>query len=219
MVALVDSVTAVVGPVVTSMGVELVDVEHRGPVLRLVIDEPGGISLDRIAQVTRAASRALDLADPVPGTYTLEVSSPGLERPLRTPAHFTRAVGQKVAVKAVPTFPGERRLAGTLIAAAEDHIVVRAEAGDVRLPYDAVDRARTVFEHGPGPKPGKVGARPKAKVARAEGTGPTGVVGPGGAGAEPGADAEPGVDAEPGAGADPADGAEPADGHEGQGTL
>jgi ribosome maturation factor RimP len=161
---LVDSVTEAVAPVVSSLGVELVDVEHLGGVLRLVVDEPGGIGLDRIAEVTRAASRALDLADPLPGRYTLEVSSPGLERPLRTPAQFARAVGQKVAVRARPTFEGERRITGVLVDATDEQVVVRTDAGDeVTVPYGEVDRARTVFEYGPAPKPGKVGSRPKAK--------------------------------------------------------
>ncbi|MPY94340.1 MAG: hypothetical protein GEV08_15145 [Acidimicrobiia bacterium] len=164
-VKLVDAVTEVVSPVVASLGVELVDVEHLGGVVRLVVDEPGGIGLDRVAEVTRAASRALDLADPLPGTYTLEVSSPGLERPLRSPAHFARAVGQKVNVRARPSFEGDRRVTGTLMAAEAEQLVVRTDAGDVAVPYDEVDRARTVFDWGPPPKPGKVGSRPKAKPA------------------------------------------------------
>lgn len=179
MTTLVEAVTAAVAPVVASLGVELVDVEHQGAVLRLVVDEPGGIGLDRIAEVTRAASRALDEADPLPGTYTLEVSSPGLERPLRTPAHFARAVGQRVSVRARAGFEGDRRLSGLLVAAGDDHLVVRTDGGEVQLPYDQVDRARTVFEYGPAPKPGKVGSRPKGATPKrsrpgASGTGSTG---------------------------------------------
>jgi len=164
-VTLVDSVAEVVAPVIASLGIELVDVEHQGGVVRLVVDEPGGIGLDRVAEATRAASRALDLADPIPGRYTLEVSSPGLERPLRQPAHFARAVGQKVSVRARASFEGERRLVGTLLAAEGDRLVLRTEEGaEVAVPYEEVDRAKTVFDWGPAPKPGKVGSRPKGKT-------------------------------------------------------
>lgn len=155
----VEDVTEIIKPVVASLDVELVDVEHHGALLRLVVDEPGGgIGVDRLAEVNQAASRALDVVDPIPGRYTLEVSSPGLERPLRTPAHFARAVGQQVALRMAATWEGERRLEGVLAGADETHITLSAEDGEIRAPLTEIERARTVFEWGPGPKPGK-GAR------------------------------------------------------------
>lgn len=157
----VDSVTAVVAPVLGSLGVELVDVEHRGAVVRVVVDEDAGIGLDRVAEVTQAVSRALDDADPLPGRYTLEVSSPGLERPLRTQEHFARAVGRKVALKTTPAFAGERRLTGLLVSADHEVVVRDEDRGEVAVPFDQVERARTVFDWGPAPKPGK-GSRPGA---------------------------------------------------------
>lgn len=160
--ALVDRVTEVVTPVVNDLGVELVDVEHKGAVLRVVVDQVGGIGLDRVAEVTKALSSALDDADPLPGHYTLEVSSPGLERPLRTPEHFARAVGQKVSMKTKPAFEGERRLVGILADSGEHEVVIDAEGiGMVSVPFQDIDKARTVFEWGPAPKPGK-GSKPGA---------------------------------------------------------
>jgi len=160
--ALVDRVTEVVTPVVNDLGVELVDVEHKGAVLRVVVDQAGGIALDRVAEVTKAVSTALDDADPLPGHYTLEVSSPGLERPLRTPDHFARAVGQKVSMKTKPAYEGERRLVGVLAASREHEVVIDAEGvGTVSVPFQDIDKARTVFEWGPAPKPGK-GSKPGA---------------------------------------------------------
>lgn len=157
---LVDRVTELIEPIVASLGAELIDVEHAGGILRVTVDEGSGISLDRLAEVTHAISRCLDDADPVPGHYTLEVSSPGLERPLRTPVHFTRAVGQKVSVKTKPTFDGERRFVGILVTADEAGFSVSTGPGDaIAVAYADVDRARTVFEWGPSPKPGK-GSRP-----------------------------------------------------------
>jgi ribosome maturation factor RimP len=160
--ALVDRVTEVVTPVVNDLGVELVDVEHKGAVLRVVVDQAGGIGLDRVAEVTKAVSTALDDADPLPGHYTLEVSSPGLERPLRTPEHFARAVGQKVSMKTKPVYEGERRLVGVLAESGEHEVVIDAEGiGTVSVPFQDIDKARTVFDWGPAPKPGK-GSKPGA---------------------------------------------------------
>jgi ribosome maturation factor RimP len=177
-VSLVDQLTAAVAPVVASLGVELVDVEHSGGTVRVMVDEPGGIGLDRIAEVTQAVSRALDQRDPLPGRYTLEVSSPGVERPLRAPRHFRAAVGEKVALRVVDE-RGARRVSGVLAAADDDGVTIAtentgapaegedAEAGaSTRFGYAQIERARTVFEWGPAPKPGK-GSKPGAAKKRA----------------------------------------------------
>jgi ribosome maturation factor RimP len=144
-------------PVLTGLDVELFDVEYGGALLKVTVDRPGGIDMDTVAIATRAISRALDEADPIPGRYTLEVSSPGLERALRTPAHFAWAVGKKVAVKSRPTFEGDRRVTGTLRAADDEGIELALDepAGETRrLRFDDIDKARTVFEWGEAPKPG-----------------------------------------------------------------
>ena len=112
-----ERVRGVVEPVVAAEGVELFDLEQAGPVLRITIDRPGGLDMKAIAAVTRAVSRALDEHDPIADQYTLEVSSPGLERPLRTPGHFTWAIGRQVSVKTVPGHEAGRRFAGTVAAA------------------------------------------------------------------------------------------------------
>jgi ribosome maturation factor RimP len=137
--------------------VELVDLEYAGGVVRVTVDRAGGVDLEAIARVTREVSRALDRHDPITGRYTLEVSSPGLERKLRTAAQFGRAIGSQVRIKTRPEADGERRVDGTLVAADDDGVLVRVTAtGDERrLRYDDIERARTVFEWGPAPKPGK----------------------------------------------------------------
>jgi ribosome maturation factor RimP len=156
--AVADNVRALVEPVCTDLGLELVDVELAGGVLRVTIDREGGVDIEAISLVTRETSRLLDHHDPVPGRYTLEVSSPGLERTLRTPTHFAKAIGRTVRVKTKPSVEGERRLDGVLVLADDEGIEV-AE-GDAagprrRVAYDDIERARTVFEWGPAPKPGK----------------------------------------------------------------
>ena len=158
-----DRVRDLVEPLLTGRDVELVDVEHGGGFLRVTIDRPGGLDLDTISDVTRDVSRLLDDEDPVPGHYTLEVSSPGLERRLRTPSHFRRAVGERVTVKTVPGVEGERRFTGTVAEADERSVTFDVDDANGRvrrtLPYGDIERARTVFEWGPSPKPGS-GSKP-----------------------------------------------------------
>ena len=98
-----DRVRTLVLPIVADLHLDLYDLEFRGGTLRVTIDtppgSPGGVDLEQIALVTRLVSRDLDHHDPVPGHYTLEVTSPGLERSLRTPVHFQREVGKTVNVR------------------------------------------------------------------------------------------------------------------------
>ncbi len=86
-------------PVLEARGLDLVDVEVHGTQLTVFADREGGVGLDELADATRDVSAALDEIDPMPGRYTLSVSSPGLERRLRTPAHFARAVGERITVR------------------------------------------------------------------------------------------------------------------------
>ena len=147
-----DRVRDIIEPLLAAEALECFDVEYGGGRLVVLVDRPGGIDLDVITHVTHVVSAALDREDPVPGgRYVLEVSSPGLERRLRTPAHFRRFVGSAVSVKTTPTSDGERRVRGVLTAADDAGITV----ADRRLAYDQIERAQTVFEWGPTPKPGK----------------------------------------------------------------
>ncbi len=168
-----DQVSDLVTPLLAASGTEVVDVELAGTVLTITIDRTGGLGLDALAAATRAVSRCLDEHDPIDGSYTLEVSSPGLERKLRRPDHFRRAVGEQITVKTVPGTEGERRVTGLLTQADDDGVVVAPAGGgtDRRLAYEEIERARTVFDWGPAPKPGKAkpgAAKPgKAKPGRA----------------------------------------------------
>lgn len=148
-----ERVRALIEPVLAEQGFEVVDVEHAGATLRVFVDCPGGIDLDAIAAASEVVSSLLDAADPIPTRYTLEVSSPGIERPLRTPDHFRRFVGTPVSVRTQPGVEGERRLDGTLTAADDEGITVTVEGVERRLVYADVERARTRFVGGPAPKP------------------------------------------------------------------
>jgi ribosome maturation factor RimP len=159
--SVVDRVRNLVAPILAEDGLELFDVEFGGGRVTVLVDRPGGVDLDALTRATQRISAEFDRVDPVPGgRYFLEISSPGLERPLRTPAHFQRFVGSLVSVKTVPTAEGERRVKGTLEHADDTGITVDGR----RIEYSDIERAQTVFEWGPGPKPGKAGSRaPKKK--------------------------------------------------------
>lgn len=170
-----ESIEAVLASPVLGCGLELLEVERRPGLLRVVVDgaeQPA--DLDRIAEATRAVSAALDDHDPFPGQrYTLEVTTPGVERPLRTPRHFQRAVGELVSVRVQPEVPGDRRLRGTLIRADEDGFVLEGPelaGGQCYLRYEEVERARTVFEWGPS-TPARPGSPRGRADARASGAG------------------------------------------------
>src|SRR4051794_36032806 len=155
-----ERVPDLVAPLLAPLGLDLFDVELIGPILRVTVDRDGGVDLDTIGEATSVISAALDRDDPIPTRYTLEVSSPGLERPLRTPAHFRRFVGEKESVKTTTEVDGERRITGTLDAADDDPTGGITVAGH-SIAYDQIAKARTVFEWGPTPKP--AGAPPRTK--------------------------------------------------------
>ncbi len=155
--ATTDRVAAIVAPLADERGLDLYDVEQHQASLRILVSRQGGIDIDTLAELSRAVSRALDETDPVAGKYTLEVSSPGLERPLRRPDHFAGAVGDRVTVKTVPGVEGDRRVTGTLLDADDEGITIRPDDGqdgeDRRLAYDQVMGARTLFEWATTTKP------------------------------------------------------------------
>ena len=158
-----ERVRELVGPALAACDLEVVDVEHRAAVLRVSIDRPGGVDLDTISTASRLVSEELDRHDVVPGRYVLEVSSPGVERPLRTSEHFRRFVGSTVAVRTRPGTEGDRRIEGVLESADDSGIVVAGR----RLSHDDIERARTVFVWGPAPKRPTSTKRPSQAKAKA----------------------------------------------------
>ncbi|MEX1007598.1 MAG: ribosome maturation factor RimP [Acidimicrobiia bacterium] len=140
-----------VEPVVSALGLELYDVEvsgsGRATVVRVLVDRAGGIDLDAVGAASQAISPVLDsdrVARALPGPYALEVSSPGLERPLRKPEHYRRVVGATVSVKT----PG-RRTRGVVVEADDEGFALALDDGSQeRISYTDVVQARTVFEWG-----------------------------------------------------------------------
>jgi ribosome maturation factor RimP len=152
-----EVVRALLEPVLAAEGLELFDCELKPGLLRVTVDGPSGVDVDKLGHLSKRLSQLLDERDPIPSRYTLEVTSPGLERALRTPDHFQRAVGQLVSVRTTgdAASEGDRRTQGTLESADSEAIVIDGR----RIPYDQIDRARTVFEWGGKPKPGKAKKR------------------------------------------------------------
>jgi ribosome maturation factor RimP len=156
----VEKIRELIEPALMSQGLELWDVEVTRDVVRILVDRPGGIDLDALTDASGVISPLLDEgASAAPsGRYQLEVSSPGLERTLRTPDQYRRYVGSEITVKTTVPLAGARRHHGLLLAADDETISLRPADGPADavmvLPRHQIDRARTVLVWGPTPRPG-----------------------------------------------------------------
>lgn len=143
-----EEMMALLTPAVESLGYELSDLEvklgGKGGVVRLFIDKPGGVGLADCETVSRQISALLDVEDPVPGRYVLEVSSPGLDRRLTKIEHFQRFMGEDVRVKLRFPVAGRRNFRGALRAADEESIEVEVDGESHRLPIATIASARLV---------------------------------------------------------------------------
>jgi ribosome maturation factor RimP len=141
-----DRLIALAEPLLGTLGYELVDLEyapaHARALLRVFIDRPEGVGLDDCERVSREISALFDVEDPVPTAYTLEVSSPGLDRVLRTPAHFQRFVGQRVRLELHNPRDGRRRYTGRLEALNAEGIELNVDGAMVSVPFAEIGRAR-----------------------------------------------------------------------------
>jgi ribosome maturation factor RimP len=146
-----DDLMRLLEPPVEALGFELVDIEFaregRGGVLRIFIDAragdlQAGVTVDDCASVSHAVSEVLEIQDPIKGNYTLEVSSPGFDRILRTRAHFERFVGSRIIAELKLPMDGRRRFIGVLKSASSDTIVVEVDGKAYSLPFDRIQKAR-----------------------------------------------------------------------------
>ena len=147
----------VVEPYVSTEGVVLDDIEvlGGGKIVRVVVDSDQSLGVDRIADLSRGISRLIDEDDPLPGSYTLEVTSPGLERKLRRPEHFQTSLNREITVKTHARIDDEKTHRGTLIAADDALFTMEIDGRQRRIEYKDVASARTVFVWEKAPKPGK----------------------------------------------------------------
>jgi len=144
---IVEKVWSLVEPTVRDAGADLVDVEYvRGPqgrILRLRIDKAGGVTLDDCEAVSRVVGDVIDAYDPIPGAYSLEVSSPGINRPLKRWKDFVRFQGDRVFVETREGISGRKRFTGVLVSAEDGLLRIRIEgAGEFEIPLEHVSKAR-----------------------------------------------------------------------------
>jgi ribosome maturation factor RimP len=145
-----DSVQKPIEAAVQGLGYELVGVEYlpqgRRSLLRVYIDAPEGVTVDDCERASHQISGALDVDDPIRGQYVLEVSSPGLDRPLFTAEQFRRFTGSRVKLRLSPPLEGRRNFSGVLQGVRDDVVVVAQEDGEVEIPFHHIDQARLVPE-------------------------------------------------------------------------
>ena len=170
-----EDILKVVDVAVAAHKCELVDLEWRrepiGWVMRLYIEhlghdprlQIGGVGIDECARISRDVSMALDVADIIEHHYNLEVSSPGLERPLTKPEHYRRFVGLRAKLRLQAALNDRKVFRGELLSADEASATLRDdELGEVTIPYERIARAALVYEPAPKMKPGKAKLKPKA---------------------------------------------------------
>ena len=135
-------------PVVEALGCDLWGIEYlsqgRHTLVRIYIDKEDGIGVEDCEKVSRQVSSLFDVEDPVAGQYTLEVSSPGMDRPLYTVEQYQRFVGEQVAIKLSRAFEGRKKFSGQLVAVENDELVVQVDDEQYILPVELIDKANIV---------------------------------------------------------------------------
>ncbi len=144
-----DKWQEIIQPILMDTPFELVGVEcvggGRHTVVRIFIDkQPGGITIDEIAQLSRQIGVVFDVNEPIKGNYTLEVSSPGLERPLFTAAHFAQQIGQKVFIKSSMMIENRQNFKGILLSSNENSVVVDVDGKEYSFHYDDIEKAKVL---------------------------------------------------------------------------
>jgi ribosome maturation factor RimP len=148
----IQAMRATFEAILAGRGYELVELtlarEGRRLMLRVTVDRPeGGVGLEDVTEISEVLSRALDEEDPIPGPYTLEVASPGIERPLVRPSDYLRFEGREIRVKTREGIEGRRRFQGVIESSSEDSFVLRLDDGSVvEIPYTSVAEAKLVVD-------------------------------------------------------------------------
>ncbi len=147
---LVHRLTQLVAPVVEDFGCELVELQFRrevpGWVLRLVIDNENGIGIDDCARISREVAHLLEVEDPIEQSYSLEVSSPGLDRPLKREKDFLRCKGKKAKVVVREPIDGQNQCLGLIEDVTHESVTLRTDHGIIKIPFTRMKKARLVVE-------------------------------------------------------------------------
>jgi len=145
----IKKIWEMVEPVVVAEGVELLEVEFQrepvGYVLRLYIDHPDGVTIDDCARISSVVGDFLDVTDPIDHSYNLEVSSPGLDRPLRKVEHFMAHKGSIVKIKTVEPIENRKSFKGSLIGVTEGRVEMECDGVIFKIPLEAIEKARLMY--------------------------------------------------------------------------
>jgi len=147
---LVRRLTQLVGPVAEDFGCELVDLQFRreasGWVLRIVIDKENGVGIDDCSRISREVAHLLEVEDPIEQSYSLEVSSPGLDRPLKRERDFLRCKGKKAKVVVREPIDGQNQCIGLIEEVTQESVTMRTDQGIIEIPFARMKKARLVIE-------------------------------------------------------------------------
>lgn len=149
--ATITRIWELAAPIAKTEEMEIIDIELRpegtrgGRVLRLYLDKEGGPTVEDLSRVSRQLGELLDTHDVVPGAYTLEVSSPGINRPLKRPEHFARFVGKRIRVRTRDKIDGRRSFLGILQEVLNDQITVKQEGAQYQIPFSMIEKSN--YEH------------------------------------------------------------------------
>jgi ribosome maturation factor RimP len=147
-VAKADVLRDMIEPTISALGYELWGIDYQGQgkfsMLRVYIDSPNGITVDDCASVSHHVSGVLDVEDPIEGEYTLEVSSPGMDRPLYSLEHYLAYVGEVINLRLRVPFEGRRKFKGVLRAVEGDEIVILVDDHEYLLPISTIEKANIV---------------------------------------------------------------------------
>ncbi|MDK1018633.1 MAG: ribosome maturation factor RimP [Actinomycetota bacterium] len=146
-----------IDPYVAAEGIELDDIEilGGGQIVRVTIDAKEPLGIDLIAEISKGIGRLIEDDDPFTSSYTLEVSTPGLERRLKRVSHYAKSIGREVKLKTFAYVDGEKRHEGVLVSADEGGFTVDVDGSERKFRYKDVSSARTVFVWEKSPRPGK----------------------------------------------------------------
>lgn len=149
-IAIKSEVREIVEPIIEAEGMELVDIQYQresgGYILRLLIDHEGGVKVDECAMISKEVDKRLENLDILQGRYTLEVSSPGLNRPLTKEADFHRFAGQLIKVKTYAKIDGKKSFIGNLLSCHDTLIEIECENHVTQIPLDAIAKANLEYE-------------------------------------------------------------------------
>ncbi|MCM1567512.1 MAG: ribosome maturation factor RimP [Dehalobacter sp.] len=148
--SILNKVRSLAEPLVMELGLEFVDVEYvkEGAYwyLRLYIDKEGGVEIDDCAEVSHRINEVLDKENPIPQAYMLEVSSPGIERPLRKREDYIKYTGKLVSINTTEVFEGYNRFTGNLKGLADDQVILEYEGREIAIPLSLIEKAHLTFE-------------------------------------------------------------------------